>query len=552
MEPLGYLRLLRRRWRLLVACAAAAAVAVVIVTPSRPTGGQVKWVAEAQLVGDGGAATPALPSVQLTMRTGQVPIRAAARLGYTGNPLLLARSISFTIDDEVGTLNVRAPGSSPKAAAEAANVFAEETIGLLAERAGSDRQARLDSLEAQVNQLRAQLADLDRQVKAATSAGGSLTLLDAQQSAVQSQYGAAYSELQQAVTTPAPGAGLKVLEPAQPDLATVAGGGFSAPRSRPVRAVIGGFGGLLLGAGLVLIIARIDPRLVTREEVEEAFALPVIATVPDEPLTKNRFEVLTLNEPGSALAEGYRSLRAALLLMPSHVLTHAPLPGSLAAAPPASTAGRVADTVANEPAVIVVTSAAPGDGKSVTVANLAVAMAESGRSVLVLGCDFRRPSVHRYFGVSGQGVMDVLRGLDHHGPKLRDVMQATVVPGVSLTPHGTGMESFGDVAASGRRLLDEARALADVVIVDTPPLLVTNDAVELIPGADTTVIVCRSNKTTKDAAMRSRDLLERLGASVGGVVLIGADEPESSRYGDYYRYRRSPAKPRSRWPFRRP
>jgi capsular exopolysaccharide synthesis family protein len=186
---------------------------------------------------------------------------------------------------------------------------------------------------------------------------------------------------------------------------------------------------------------------------------------------------------------------------------------------------------------VVVTSAAPGDGKSATVANLAVTMAESGRSVVILGYDLRKPSVHKYFGIGGPGLMDVLRSADTDPLSLAEVAQATAVPGLSLIPHGTGEEGFGHVAANGRNLINEARELADIVIVDTPPMLVTNDAVELIPAADTTIIVCRSGKTTRDSAVRCRDLLERLGATVSGVVLIGDPDPEGSAYGDYYRYR---------------
>ena len=96
-------------------------------------------------------------------------------------------------------------------------------------------------------------------------------------------------------------------------------------------------------------------------------------------------------------------------------------------------------------------------------------------------------------------------------------------------------------------MLSDARKLADIVIVDTPPLLATNEAVELIPAADSTVVVCRHNKTTRDAATRSRDLLERLGASVTGVVRIGAPDSESAAYGSYYHYRTDAPTKRPFW-----
>ena len=102
-----------------------------------------------------------------------------------------------------------------------------------------------------------------------------------------------------------------------------------------------------------------------------------------------------------------------------------------------------------------------------------------------------------------------------------------------LAPSGERLRSFGDVAAAGRELVAEARALADVVIIDTPPALATNDASELIPASDAVVVVSRVDKTTTDGARRTRFLLDRLSAPVAGVVAVGVAEHPSS-YGSYY------------------
>jgi capsular exopolysaccharide synthesis family protein len=537
MEALVYFRLLRRRWKLLAACGLIAAFAAFVTTPAQPKGGAITYLVDTTLVRDGtNASAPSLNSLELFMRTGSVPDRVAADIGYRDNPLRLARSLQFELNEALGTLTVTAPGSSPEEAARTVNAFTAQTIAALTLQEQEERATATETLKTQVEQLQAQLSSLDKQLQ---QAGGpnapGATLLSAQQSAVQAQYGAAFTELQKILTQPAPSAGLRVLEPGEADLAVVSGSGFGAPKSRPVRAAIAALVGLLLGVGVILVIERVDPRLVTRDAVEAAFTLPVIASIPDEPEMRGHFEIYSLVEPASAVAEGFRSLRSAIVLMPSHVLHHAPVPGAVAPQAEASSEEE------GEPQVVLVTSAAPGDGKSATVANLAVTMAESGRSVLVLGYDFRKPSVHKYFGVGGEGIMDVLRGLANGDDvSLAEVAQTTSVPRLGVVPHGTGEEGFGDVSANGREIIDQARDLADVVIIDTPPLLVTNDAVELIPAVDTTIVVCRSNKTTRDAAARCRDLLERLGASVSGVVLVGDPDPESASYGDYYRYRTKP------------
>jgi MinD-like ATPase involved in chromosome partitioning or flagellar assembly len=111
------------------------------------------------------------------------------------------------------------------------------------------------------------------------------------------------------------------------------------------------------------------------------------------------------------------------------------------------------------------------------------------------------------------------------------------------------MRSFGDVANAGRALVDEARTLADVVIIDTAPILATNDATELIPAVDAVVVVARVGKTSADAAKRTRTLLERLSAPAAGVVLIGTTSSDSS-YSNYYTST-SPEPPSRRRRFRR-
>ncbi len=186
-----------------------------------------------------------------------------------------------------------------------------------------------------------------------------------------------------------------------------------------------------------------------------------------------------------------------------------------------------------QPHVILVTSAAPSEGKTATVANLAASFAETGRSVLVLSCDFRRPSIQEHLGVrQAWGLTEVLAG-GSDAPKLADVVKESTIPGVRIATNGSPLDNFGEVAAAGRTIVAEARRLADIVIVDTAPLLVAHEATELIPAVDTVVVVCRSGQTTKEDAFRVRELLTRIGASVSGVVLIGAPESETG-YSTYY------------------
>ncbi len=385
MDLHEYLRLLRRRWRLLAACVLVAGVAAWVTTPAKPSGDTLTYSATHQLLRDSSAVAPqSLATVTLFVKTGVVPQRAAERLGYTGNPAVLANGLDLEVDDRTGTLDITATGSSKAQAVERANVFAEELLGFLGEQATQQQQDQLERVNEQLSTLQAEVDDLADQIAAAEAAGESTGTLEATRDAKLRRYGATIDQQQQLLDQPPPTAGYITLQPAIPELASVEGGGFSAPRSRAARTAIAVVIGLLLGLAAVLLVERLDTRLHEVDDIAEAFALPVIAEVP-QVKTKRRERVRSDHDPMSALSESYRTLRASLLLSP------------------VSTLGLGGDRPRREgePEVILVSSAAPGDGKTTTVANLAIAMAETGRTVLVLGCDFRRPEIHCYFDRPG-------------------------------------------------------------------------------------------------------------------------------------------------------
>lgn len=518
MDLNEYLRLLRRRWRLLAAAVLVAGVAAWVTTPSEPTNDDVTYTATHQLLRDTSAsAPPALATVSLFAKTGEVPIRAAERLDFDGEPAVLAAGITLEPDEQIGTLELTARGNSARQAAERANVFAEEVLSLLGEQAAATQQEQIERVNEQLTSLQAEIDILEDELDAAEASDESTGTLQATRDSKLRQYGAALDQQQQVLNQPPPSAGYITLQPALPELATVESGGFSAPSSRPARTAIALVLGLFLGLGAVLLVERLDTRIHDVAGATAAFGLPVIAEVPLFATKKSDRRIMSRVEPVSAFAESYRTLRSALVLSPLTKLGTVP--------------SRTEET-SSDPHVVLVTSPAPGDGKTTTVANLAAVMAEAGRTVLVLGCDFRRPEIHGYLDApQAPGIADILTG--DNDLELEDVVQPTSVPGVFIAPSGAKLRSFGDVAAAGRQLVDDARYLADVVIIDTAPLLATNDASELIPSCDAVVVVSRIGKTTADASSRTRFLLERLGAPVAGVVAIGVPESHSS-YAKYY------------------
>jgi Mrp family chromosome partitioning ATPase len=207
----------------------------------------------------------------------------------------------------------------------------------------------------------------------------------------------------------------------------------------------------------------------------------------------------------SRTAEAYRGLRSSIVFLRQ----------TMAPSPPADGA---AGTGARTSQVILVTSAGPAEGKTTTVANLAAVFAEAEYSVLVINCDFRRPRLHRYLGGSEEA---------------RKVVQSDV-PGVRMVNNvlSATHPNPAEVTAAQRRVIEAARGIFDIILLDTAPLLSTNDASELISVADLVVLVSRAGKTTRPNAQRATEALHRLEATVAGVAVLGARYIPSAQY--YY------------------
>lgn len=540
MELADYVRIAQQRWRFLVACGVIGLVVAWLSAPSGAgAGGQ--HAAQHILVRSAGARSTGtardLSTKALLVTNGEVPKRAARQLGWTGSPQQLARRVSVKADDRAGSLVITARADTPSLAAKIANAFAEQLQKYLKDQASATRTKAIKAAQARLDELQ---DELDTLGPVDTKEPGE----KAQRDALVRQYAAAYQELQNLTAAQESGSGLVTLQAATASGAAAGKQGARAPQSRPVRSGLG-FG---LGAALAFVAAvlyeRIQPRLRTKRETERAFGLPVVAEIPViRTEDRRRHAVVVAEQPTSLVTEAFRSLRTALLMMPSRVLTqYAPkLSGGNGEhgngsepAPPLPTARPVR--------VVLVTSPGPAEGKTVIVANLAAALAESGHSVLVMGCDLRRPMVHRYFGVAQHpGLTDCLAG-GPNAPSFDEIIRETSIPGVRVAPSGSRLDNPATVLAAQRKLIRHARHYADIVLVDAAPALPANDATDLIPEVDTVLVVCRSGRTSTDSALRFCERLARINAPVLGVVLVGTHGPWAYRtyMRRYYRYYEEP------------
>jgi Mrp family chromosome partitioning ATPase/capsular polysaccharide biosynthesis protein len=516
MEPIEYLRIARRRWLLIVGCFVVAILAAFATTPAKSaqSGRPIAhFKAEHTLLRAPEAKTEIdLNVTALFTTTGEVPARVAKKIKFAGDPAILASRVKAIAEDKVGTLRISYTGDNGPEAARIANAFGDEVIIYLDDTAKKSHKTIGDDIRRRLSELEISVQRLNRKLTAKPDD----VLVKAQRDGIVSQYGLTIQELTRHNQFP-PESGMITLQRATP--VPVFQGGFVAPSGRKARGLTAAVLGLLLGCGAALMLERVDVKVRSRAAAERAFGLPVVAEVPRVSRRDRRgFAVLTRTRPESAAAEAYRTMRSALMLLPSvPILKRDETPQ------PART-GVV-------PQVVLVTSPGPAAGKTTTVANLAACMAEAGKSVLVLSCDFRRPEVHRYLDVrEGHGLSDLLAA--DLPQELGNVARPSAIPGVRVVVSGTAVDSPAALLARIGGIIKEARRLADVVILDSAPLMSANDATDLMQHVDSVLLLCRVGKTTTEQAALTTDMVARIGAPVVGVGLIASARRPAPYYYD--------------------
>lgn len=185
---------------------------------------------------------------------------------------------------------------------------------------------------------------------------------------------------------------------------------------------------------------------------------------------------------------------------------------------------------------LLVTSSTPGEGKSTTASNLALAIAGEGKKVLLIDCDLRKPSVHKKFNISNQvGVTNFLLGevgfeaaVNNYKNKLFIMTAGTIPPNPSEMLSSKNLNNF----------LQDVSEKFDMVIIDSPPIMAVTDAQILSTKTDGVVLVIEAGKTEKVVALRAKASLEKVNAKILGVVLnkFKTEHGKSSGQGYYYYY----------------
>jgi capsular exopolysaccharide synthesis family protein len=270
----------------------------------------------------------------------------------------------------------------------------------------------------------------------------------------------------------------------------------------------------LAGMAIVFCLAYFrewsDTRLKTLAEVRDFTRSPLLGAVPSfstnslsEKTRESRWHpaLRYFHQPASREAEAFRSIRTALLF-----------------------------TLKSGQQVVQVSSAEPGDGKSTTLANLAIAFAQSGKRVLLLDADLRRPTQHTLFALAQeQGLSEVLQ----QQLKWRDAVQTTPVEGLSVITAGTTHDRPAELlaAANLQGLMQELRAQYDIILVDTPPVLAVSDPCVISTSTDGLLLVVRMLKNRQLSLQRAMELLHSQSVRVFGVVANAVDQEQAREAG---------------------
>ncbi|MGK2960745.1 MAG: polysaccharide biosynthesis tyrosine autokinase [Gemmatimonadaceae bacterium] len=382
---------------------------------------------------------------------------------------------------------------------------------------------QLQALDAQIDALDNLKAQSTAQIAGAPQAETEEARLAQQVQAVQAMSDKLQEDYQRARMIEAVEAGQVEIV----DLAEVPEHPIAAGRVR--KLTIGLLLGLLLGFGAAVMKDGMNTSIRRRDDLERILQVPGLAVIPQFASANGRggrlaralprrakssngqgahraAGLVTIHDARSSGAEAYRTLRTNLIF------------------------SQAVQTLRT----LVVTSAAPSEGKTTTAANLAVSFAQQGMRVLIVDCDLRRSRLHRMFSVPREpGVTELVLG---------QVEQDTVVRETSVT--GLYVLASGQLPPNPAELLGGERMRAtlaslseafDLIVLDTPPLLAASDAAILGTIVDGVVLVVRAGVTEADAGQQAIQQLTSVGARVVGAVL---NDPDSKlqTYGGYYKY----------------
>ncbi len=409
----------------------------------------------------------------------------------------LRRDVTVELVPETQIMEIRVQHERPDEARDRAQVLAESYIAYRRDQ-GLERLVRAsEGIGNDIEEVKAQIADLD----ARTSQSPELA------SSLRAERDRAIIQLSTLEST------LRQLPEA--DEVRQGGGSIITPAELPtepvspkkaLNLVLAIVVGAVLGLGLALIAENLDDRLKSPEDIERLVGAPILGYIPlVKEWKEGQAKLATLSESASGAAEAYRTLKTNLRF----VSLERPL------------------------RTILVTSPVAQAGKSTSAANLATALAQGGSKVVLVSGDLRRPSVHKFFGLTNsKGLLDLLNS----EVSLEKALQKGKVPNLRLLATGGLPPNPTEILGSERfaGILEKLRSLADFVVIDAPPVLGLGDTSAMASKVDGVLLVIRTNLVTTKEVAHAREQLTKAGGKIVGCILNAVEAEDG--YGYYYHY----------------
>jgi len=515
LEIRHYFRILRRWWWLLLAATLLAAGGSYLASRSQP---RIYSSRARVMVGTSiQSRNPDWVAINTAEQLAQTYAELATtrpvlqgvidNCGLQTTPDVLRGMISVKPTQGTQILDITVVDTDPNRAAAIANAVAEELIrqspgGSESPEAGIRRDAeeQLRDLKSRIDFAKEEVRNLEAAILQEDSARAIAELKNRRDLLQQqiAQWQATYAQLYTAYTGNQANT-LTLVEPATPNYTPI------GPQTS-TNVLLAGAIGALLAVGAILLLEYLDDTVKSGDEVAELTGLPFLGQIP-RVREKVAEQLLTQREPRSAFSESFRTLRTNLQF---------------------SGFDRPLRT-------ILVTSPQPTEGKSTVVANLGVVLAQAGRRVIVVDTDLRRPILHHIFGQNNDwGLTGALFG---EGNRTDDGLLPTGVENLSFLPSGPLPPNPSEILGSQRMgdFLAHLQEQADVILLDSPPLLTMADASILAARVDGVILVADAGRTRREALKKAAEALRRVGAHVLGVALnrVGL---RSEGYSYYYYY----------------
>ncbi len=436
--------------------------------------------------------------------------------GYTATTVPNTQLIEIAVTDTI-----------PERAAVVANEITRQLIlqtpTSAAEQGSQERldfiNRQLDSLETNIEETKAAIQLQQTELAALVSARqiadaqGQIFALEAKLDTLQSNYASLLASTSEGAVN-----SLSVIEPATVPQAPV---GPEVLTSVLAAAAIG----FSLAVGAAFLLEYLDDTIKSPDDVAGVVELPILAGIPTSKEGEGPDGALaSLNQPRSPTAESYRSLRTAVTFSAVDVPARA----------------------------LLITSPSPGEGKSTTVANLGVTMAQAGKRVLIVDADLRRPVQHRLFNLPvDQGLSSLVMGFELSrvagqtsvrlppGSRFESSIFRTRQESLFVLPAGAIPPNPAELVGSQKmkNLLDFLVTRFDIVLLDSPPLLAVTDAAILSTRVDGVIMVVRAAQTRRNQLAHAVRQLRDVKATVSGIVVNRL--PDNSNAYGYYRYHAS-------------